>query len=227
MAVHQHAIAPGARRGGSFWPSIAVASAQLGTATAFTHRGAGTWRSCGPQAFLTRRPRNDVLGRSAMRSVGKAPLAAGPRAHHCSPAVARASRRAQRVCSCVARCCRARAGLARDARGRRRQLRPQGERTGERRREQRAALGDGSLSDSRAGGHIPSLTTRQSRSASSDRRGAPGLSDDSGGATPKDEPSDEADDTGGSGRSREERRRLRRRRRRVVSPLPATLRACP
>lgn len=62
--------------------------------------------------------------------------------------------------------------------------------------------GDGSLRITRAGA-TSFADDGTEPSASGESEAAPGSSDDSGGATPKDEPSDEADDTGGSGPSGE------------------------
>ena len=214
MAVQQHAIAPGARRAG-FWPSIAVAAAQL-RRQQLSQIGQG---QPGDPAVFPGSPRptarHDVHREVCDESVRKAPVAAGARVHRCSTAVARASRRAQWVCSCVASCCRARAGLARDARGRRRPLRPQGERTGERGREQRTALGGRVAQDHSSWGDI--VHRRQDEAGRVQReRGGTRLE--------RRRPQrDTQRRTLGRGRRhrrlgpvRRKRRRLRRRRRRVV-----------
>ena len=102
MAVQQHAIAPGARRAG-FWPSIAVASAQL--------RHNGSHRSGEDSLEILRspgspRPTNgdrrtpEVCDETSWSTT----VATGARAHLGGPPIARALGRAQRVRGRVARC---------------------------------------------------------------------------------------------------------------------------
>ena len=96
MAAQQHAITLAARRAG-FWPSIAVASSRLrpkglhgsGEGSLEILRSSGAPRPTPTSTTLT--------GECAMTVSGRRLSRLGARAHRCGTAVARTTRRAQRV----------------------------------------------------------------------------------------------------------------------------------